>query len=966
MLKTNKIYNIPASCSFVDTLAELLTKQYEGNLLELLDVLILMPNRRACMALKEAFVRVRGLQPTMLPKILPIGDVEEEELQIVGFNLAENLKDISPAIDSFERNLLFTKLILKKSAHFGVEKLSSNQAYYLAQELSKMIDMVNYEGLSFENLQNLVPEEYASHWLETLNFLEIITRQWPEVLKERGVVDASYRYNQLLEIQREVWEKNKTNQRIIIAGATANFPAVQKLVQTVLALPNGEFYINGLDKALDEVSWDNLDETHPEKEIKTLLDFLGVERSAIEDVVPSNNPEREILISEIMRPARTTDKWREIKNKNLSHLAWRGIKEIECQDSRIEASSIALIMREVLETPEKTAALVTTDRNLARRVANELEKWEIKVDDSAGRPLHLTPIGIFLRQLIKVCEMGSKKVDLLGLLKNPYLCLGQEASKVRKLARNYEQKVLRAREPEKDEEIEAFLSFFAEKISPLKTLLAQKEVPLKELVKVHIETAVELAKTSQKEGDQVLWRGDEGGVAAKFVASLFEKSDVLGNVPPVEYLDLFDALMSGVTVRASFGTHPRLKILGPIEARFNNFDVIIIGGANEGIWPKLSASDPWMSRPMKKDFGFPLPEKQIGILAKDFASLLAGEEVYLTRADRVDGTPMIKSRWMMRLETVISALGLKVDDVLEENIYSAWVKKFDELEQTNKISAPEPRPPLKYRPRKLSMSAIESLMKDPYIVFARHILKLYPLEELDVDLSAADYGNIIHDILDEFNKTYPEKYPTNAETELLRIGEAFFAKNEIALDTKAFWWPKFEKTVAWLVEVEKKYRQDIVRVYSEIKGQMELETPAGKFIITAKADRVDVTKLGKINIVDYKTGQAKSKRELWAGYAPQLPIEALIAECGGFENVEAKKVEKLIYWRLANEELVFDEDIDGLLEKNKENIHKLISIFDFEDTPYMAKPHHKFSTQNTDYEHLARTKEWSVGGEGDE
>ncbi|MFV0625898.1 MAG: double-strand break repair protein AddB [Alphaproteobacteria bacterium] len=962
----NKIFNIPASCSFVDSLAVLLMKQYENNLLGLVDVLILMPNRRACMALKEAFVRVRGLQPTMLPKILPIGDVEEEELQIVGFDVSSELEKVLPAIDSFERNLLFTKYILEKSISFGVERLSSNQAYYLAQELSKMIDATNYEGLSFDNLKNLVPEEYALHWLDTLNFLEIITHDWPKVLSEKGLVDASFRYNQLVNVQREVWEKSKTEQRIIIAGTTANFPVTQKLVKTVLELPNGALYLNGLDKFLDEESWENLDETHPEKEVKTLLEFLNVNRFDVRDIIKPQNIEREILISEVMRPARTTDKWREIGAKKLSHLAWQGLKEIECQDSRVEASSIALIMREVLETPEKTAALVTTDRNLARRVANELEKWEIKVDDSAGKPLHLTPIGVFLRQLIKVCLTTSKKVDLLGFLKNPFVSLGRESSKIRKLVREYEQKVLRAHQPKSDEEIENLLILIEEKLHKLKTFLSQKEVDLKELVKVHIETAVSVASTLEKGGDQILWRGDDGSTAAKFIANLYEKVNVLGEISSDEYFDLFDALMSGVTVRTSYGTHPRLKILGPIEARFNTFDVIIIGGANEGIWPKLSASDPWMSRPMKKDFGFTLPEKQIGILAKDLSGLLAGEEVYLTRADRVDGTPMIKSRWMLRLETVIAALGLKPEDVLEENIYSYWVKKFDDLEQTVKISAPEPRPPLKYRPRELSMSAIESLMKDPYIVFARYILKLYPLNELDIDLTAADYGNIIHGILDVFNKKFPTTYPKNAKEELLLIGETFFAENEIALETKAFWWPKFEKTVEWLVDTETNYRRDISRVYSEIKGSVDFETPAGKFVITAKADRVDVTNSGKINIIDYKTGQAKSKRELWAGYAPQLPIEALIAQDGGFEGVGASTIEKLIYWRLANEELVFDEDMKSLLEKNKNNIHELISAFDFENTPYMAKPHHKFSTQNMDYEHLARTKEWSVGGEGDD
>ncbi|MDD4555985.1 MAG: PD-(D/E)XK nuclease family protein [Alphaproteobacteria bacterium] len=961
----HKIFNIPASCSFADTLAELLIKQYENCLLELVDVLILMPNRRACLSLKEAFVRVRGLQPTMLPKILSIGDVEEEELQILGFNVSFQLNELSPAIDNFERDFLFTKYILEKSSSFGLERLSLPQAFFLSQELSKMIDTVNFEGLSFDNLKNLVPEEYASHWLETLSFMEIITHDWPKILKERGLVDASSRYNQLLEIQQEIWQKSKTTQRIIVAGNVANFPAVQNLIKTVLELPNGELYLNGLDKFLDEKSWQELDETHPEKEVKTLLDFLEVQRSDVQDVAKANNEQREILISEMMRPAKTTDKWREVKNKNLSHLAWRGIKEIECEDSRVEATVVAMLMREVLETPEKTAALVTTDRNLARRVSNELEKWDVKVDDSAGKPVHLTPIGIFLRQIVKTCEPTATNVDLLGLLKNPYVSLGLETASVRKAVREYEQKVLRADKPACSEEVSELISLLEEKLSKLKSILNLGSVSLKELIACHLEVAVSLSATKDKDGNQALWRGDDGAALAKFFASFYEKADVLETVEAKEYLDFFEVLLSRITVRTNYGTHPRLKILGPIEARFNSFDVIIIGGGNEGIWPKLSSADPWMSRPMKKDFGFPLPEKQIGILAKDFASLLAREEVYLTRADRVEGTPMIKSRWLMRLETVISALGIKLQEI-EEKSYPYWVKKFDDLKSIDKISAPEPKPSLELRPRKLSMSAIETLMKDPYIVFAKYILKLKPLNELEIDLTAADYGSIIHGILDKFNQKFPKAYPQNAKEELLKIGSAFFDENEIALETKVFWWPKFEKTVEWLVEVETKYRQDIAQIYSEIEGTFSLNAPAGEFIITAKADRVDVSKNGKVNIIDYKTGKAKSEKEVWSGYAPQLPIEALIAQAGGFKEIGKKEVQELIYWSLARKEDVFDKEIQALLQSNLEKIHQLVSVFDDVETPYMAKPHHKYATQNNDYEHLARTKEWSVGGEGDD
>lgn len=956
-----KIYNISAGSSFVDTLAELFVKEYQDKILSLVDVIFLMPNKRACRALKDAFLRVRGLQPLMLPKIVSIGDVEEDEILISGFDLAKELKNISPAISKTERILLFTKIIMAKPQEFGLENMNARQACFLANELASLIDMADYEGLSFNGLKNLVPEEYATHWQETLKFLEIITHYWPQILQERGLVDPAKRYNQLLMAQSAIWQTSKTMQRIVVAGGMANFPAIQKLIKTVLSLPNGEFYINGLDKFLDDESWEMLDETHPECEIKKLLDDLKIDRFAVKDIAVAENIDREKLVSEVMRPAKTTDKWRDIKEKNISHIAWRGLEVIECENSREEALAIALIMREALETPEKTAALVTPDRNLARRVAVELERWNIKVDDSAGKPLSLTPPAIFMRLIIKACSMNFTPVEFLGLLKHPLLFAGANSAEVRKAVRDYEYNVLRSSRDDRKCENSEFIDTIRLHLKSLQEVLNTEKSNLKNLIKTHIETAVMLASTFEEDGNKILWKGEDGETLARFFADLYEKSDILGEIDKGEYLGLIEALMASSSVRAVYGTHPRLKILGPIEARLNSFDMVIIGGVNESIWPKATAADPWMSRPMKRDFGFPLPEKNIGVLAKDFASLLAANEVYITRADRVEGTPMIKSRWLMRLETVISALGIKLDEI-ENNVYSQWAKKLDEVEQYKRILPPEPKPPVSARPRKLSASAIDALIRDPYIVFAKYILRLKPLEDLNPDLTAADYGNIIHGVLDKFNKLYPQDFPNNAKEELLKIGTEVFKHNEIALETRAFWWPKFEKIVDWIVKQENAYRGDIKQIHSEIEGSLEFDAPAGKFIITAKADRVDETKDGKINIIDYKTGQARSKKEIQTGYAPQLPIEGLIARYGGFNNILAQEVAGLIYWKLADKEIAVDDKVDDVLEQNFKNIQELIALFDFDTTAYIAKPNPKYVTANKDYEHLARVKEWSVEG----
>ena len=951
-----KIYNIPASCGFVDVLAQKFLQEYQYDRTALADALFLLPNRRAVKALTEAFVREDGLSPMLLPRMMPLGETEEDELFLTGGGGRQYLAGMFPAVSATERNLLFTKIIMAKPGDFGMEKMSLNQACYLAQELSGLIDLAENEQLDFSELEKLVPADYAEHWQETLKFLKIITEYWPLILQERQVIDPVERRNGLLETQCDIWQQNRPTKRIVIAGTTATYPLMKKLVKTVLDLPNGELWLSALDRKLDDESWNAIDETHPQFELKQLLEYLDIPRELVVDVCPAENSQRELFVSEVMRPAKVTDRWLDIGQKEFSQQAWEQVNLLNCTDLREEALAIALIMREVLETPGKTAALVTPDRNLARRTAAELERWDIQVDDSAGRPLSLTPIGIFLRLVIQAAESESR-LKLLALLKHPLFRLGREASDIRLCVRDLEKWWRNAIGD--DGRLEDFLCEISVQLAEFSEMLKNTKSSLKDLLLCHIKTAELLARTPEQDGEQVLWRGDDGEAAAQFVADLYENAEVLGEIETSDYGGLLEAFMAGVNVRPKFGGHPRLKILGPIEARLNSFDVVIVGEVNEGSWPRAVSSDPWMSRPMKKDFGFPLPEKAVGIAALDFARLLCGKEVYLTRAERVQGTPMVKSRWWLRLETVLKALGQKIVE-RELKPYGYWAGKFDEPDDFIRLNPPAPRPPVRLRPDALSASAIEKWMRDPYEIYARYILKLKPLEEVEQKLDFSDYGTIVHAVLQAFNEKYPGQLPENAREELMSLGEAYFAENKVAQETRAFWWPNFEKSVDWFLRQEKSYRPQIAQVNAEVPGALTIKTAGRDFTLKAIADRVDITKDGKINIIDYKTGRARKAKEVRTGKAPQLPIEGIIAEGGGFENLSARKVDKLLYWQLGRQETEISGDTAQVLSDNLEILRQYISDFEFETTAYVCQPNPKNIPEYSDYEHLARIKEWSV------
>ena len=419
-----KIYNINAGASFVDVLACRYLEEYKNNPEGLADVLFLLPNRRACQGLAAAFVRQNGLTPTILPQMKPISEADEDEVILTSD--VEILENLPPAVDATDRVLQFTKLISKKSS-LGLDKMSLAQAYALAQNLAELMDMVYNEQLDFAKIENLVGGEYAEHWQQTVELLQIITQNWPDILAQNGKTDAVVRRNLLLSAEIDYWQRTQPERRIVVAGTTAAFPVLKQLVQTVADLPNGEVYLYGLDKYLSDADWEKIDENHPQYELKELLEFLGITRETVTDVAEFPFTVREKIVAETMRPAETSAAWRALREQPMAQEDFSHIKLVNCDDMRQEAQAIALIIRHTLETPEKTAVLVTMDRNLSRRVVSELQKWNIVANDSAGKPLSLSPIGIYLQLICRYVESGTDTA-LIALLKHPFTNCGYKIS----------------------------------------------------------------------------------------------------------------------------------------------------------------------------------------------------------------------------------------------------------------------------------------------------------------------------------------------------------------------------------------------------------------------------------------------------------------------------------------------------------------------------------------------------------
>ncbi|HZL60503.1 MAG TPA: double-strand break repair protein AddB [Stellaceae bacterium] len=983
------VFSIDAGVPFLDALATGLLARAGGNPLDLARMTVLLPTRRAGRALAEAFLRAGSGKPMLLPRLVPVGDLDAEELAILADESAgtEGL-DLPPPVPDLARRLMLARLVLRWGERRGIGRLSAAQAAPLAAELARFLDEVGAEGCDFTKLADLAPEAHAQHWQQVLTFLRILTEHWPTALAELGGLDPAARRNRVLAAQAEAWRANPPAHPVIAAGIAGGIPAISDLIAEVAELPQGMVVLPGLDRALDAESWDAVlvDPAHPQHLLAVLLGRLDIAPKSVRPFpapgFASGNPARQKLLREALRPADVSHRWGAISG--IGKVALDGLRRVDCPGPQEEAVVIALLMRERLQHPGETAALVTPDRGLARRVAGELRRWDIEIDDSAGTPLAKTPPAVFLRLILDAVAGQLAPLALLALLKHPLAAAGLDPAACRELARKLERAALRGPRPAPgvaglqaalaEPALKDFVARIGRALAPLTGAMTERETELASLVAAHAASAENLAATDAAPGRAALWRAAAGEALAQWVSELHAAPRGFPPVAGAEYPALFEALIAGPVVRPAYGRHPRLFIWGLLEARLQSADLIILGGLNEGIWPPRAESDPWLSRPMRRDFGLPPPERRIGRAAHDFAQCLGAPEVVLTRATRVEGAPTVPSRWLLRLETVLRALKLETQlygDSAESGAPLAWAALLDQPAAHRPIAAPLPRPPVAVRPRRLHVTEIETWVRDPYAIYARHVLDLKALEPLDADPGVAERGIFIHAALDKFLKAFPAELPDDASARLLEFGRDSFGEALARPNVRAFWWPRFERIAAWVVKAERARRPLLAQSFGELRGNLTMPAAKGAFEISGRADRIDRLHDGNLVILDYKTGTLPPPGEIHDGYASQLAFEAVIARAGGFPGVKPAEVEALLYWRLSGGEPPGEDKaaargaaaVAALADRAKEGLARLIAAFDRPETPYRSWPNPSRGPRYSDYVHLARVKEWLLGAE---
>lgn len=973
-----EVFSIPAHAAFADALAAGLLARFGGDPVALARVQLLLPNRRAVRSVTEAFVRAAGDGGVLLPRMTPVGDIGDDSFE----RLAAGAEPVAPAVSSLRRRLELARLAWARSGGSAVEALR------LGDALGETLDALLEEEVSPDRIGELAADmdgQLAAHWAKTLAYLDVIVRAWPPERAALGATEGRTRLAALVDALIARW-RDAPPGPVVAAGIVSATPAIGRLLAAVARLPDGVVVLPGLDTAMAETDWHAIhcrlaevpdpdrpvrrdNEEHPQFALKLLLARLGVARGEVREwqaeAGAAGPGERTAAVAAAMAPARSLAGW-QARDADALTAAFAGVTTIETASPAEEAQAIALALRRALETPGRTAALVTPERNLARRVAAHCKRFGIDIDDSAGQPLALTPPGALSLALVAAAAEGFAPAALLAVLKHPLVQRGEGRAQWLVPVRRLDLLLRGVRPPPGldpvAERIDAsdlpgkaaladWWAGAAAMLAPVEAALGGRSVSLDALAAALRESLSALA------GDG-LWSGPDGRALARLVEQVETEGAVLGAVAAEDAPGLWQALMAGETVRPVWGKHPRLAILGPLEARLQRADLMILGGLNEGVWPQAPSPDPWLPPMLRTALGLPGRERSIGLAAHDFVQALGAPRVIVSRARRDASAPTVASRLWLRLTAFAG------DAIADDKELIRIARCLDSCDVPVPAARPMPVPPAAARPRRISVTQVDTLASDAFAFYANKILRLRVLDPLDHDPTPAERGTLIHDVLEQWVAAGHRDL-----AHLEQLGEAMLAREAADLPLlRALWGPRVRRLLEWAgseVLAREVAEDPWTPLVAEARGALLL---ANGVEVTGLADRIDADAAGRLAIVDYKTGSPPSKVRMQAGFASQLALLAAMAEAGTFvagpKRLPPGEVAELSFWKLgggsepgkATRPFKTVAEVADHVAAMLERVEDLTSALLLGNAPFQPKRRPGYAW--SDYDRLARVGEW--------
>ena len=883
---------------------------------------------------------------------------------------------VSKLATRFELVELVEKLITEQP-----DLAARSSIYSLADNLAKLIDEMIGEGVDPKTVASLDVSDQSGHWERAQKFFAIVQRY----LELRQITPDSTLAlrNSVLSLINS-WERDSPKTPVIVAGSTGSRGTTMLLMKAVAKLPQGVLVLPGFDFDMPASAWVELaalagSEDHPQTRFQKLLHET---KTAVLEVANWQNvsapcPERNAFVSLALRPAPITDAWL-TEGPQLRSLkdATRDITLLEAPDKRREALAIALRLKEAVNMGE-IAALISPDRQLTRQVAAALDSWDIRPDDSAGVPLHLSAVGRFMRQVGQLFYNELSSGALLALLKHPLSHSGGKRNEHLRLSRELELFLRDKRVAFPNAEIienwtrkrsEPEVALWADWLCH--TFLGKMSLD-KQSFERHFQTHITLcelialghAPDVDKEISS-LWDGKEGAAVAKSCDAIKEAMHRGGVMSVQDYNDIFGAVLAEEEVRDPLAPHPNILIWGTLEARVQGADLVILGGLNEGSWPKVPAPDPWLNSQMRQSAGLLLPERQIGLSAHDFQQAVAVKRVWITRSIRSDEAETVPSRWINRMVNLLMGLpalgGPKFLDEMRARgaKYLGYLKTMERVTSHSPAPRISPRPPLSARPRQLSATEIKTLIRDPYAIYAKRILKLTEIDPLDVRADPRLRGLVVHQVFETFMKDWPNLELDERRQKLLSILDDTLAREVPWALTRAFWRHRIERFCTDFLDEEAMRQNEIIHSAFEVDGKINLSDL--KFTLVARSDRVHLRKDQSICLFDYKTGTPPTPAQQRI-FDKQLYLMAAIAEEGGFDAFKAAPVSEAAFIGLGGSGLYraapfAKESVQEAWDK----FEALIAAYQEKDQGYTPRRALFKAKDLSQYDQLSRFGEWDI------
>src|SRR5262245_5812931 len=248
--KPMRVFSVPLSVPFLRTV---ITALVDGRLVggfeartqpeRLAQATLYLPTRRAGRLAHGIFLDVLGTDAAILPRIVALGDIDEDELAFSEDSEPGGIAplDIPPKLGELERRLTLARLVAAWAKRPGASPLvvgGPASTLALAADLARLIDDMVTRGVAWDALDGLVPDQLDRYWQYSLQFLQIARQAWPAYLAEIGRVEPAKRRDLLITAEAARLTASPAAP-VIAAGSTGSMPSTAKFLQAVATLPNG-------------------------------------------------------------------------------------------------------------------------------------------------------------------------------------------------------------------------------------------------------------------------------------------------------------------------------------------------------------------------------------------------------------------------------------------------------------------------------------------------------------------------------------------------------------------------------------------------------------------------------------------------------------------------------------------------------------------------------------------------------